>query len=337
MAWQDRLKGDSLAWLLEVDSKNPGVRYFALRHLLDRPADDPEVLAARAALMASGPVPVILNAQQPEGYWDKPGGGYGKYRATAWQIIFLGDLGADPADERVRRGCDYLLDHTAASTGGFAASQGEPHPGYVLHCLTGNLLTSLIALGWLDDPRTQRALEWEAKAITGEDPSLYHKCASSGPDFACEINGKLPCGWGATKAMKALAAVPPAERDPLVQRAVERGAAFLLRYDLAKAEYPTTDPISPSWFKLGFPLSYWSDLLETLTVLLDLGYAGDPRLEGAYGWLLNEQDEQGRWALLHTVNSRMWTNIERQGKPSKWITLRALRAIKAMETGKSGL
>ena len=39
MAWQDQLRGDSLAWLLAPD--DPGVRYLALRDLLDRPADDP--------------------------------------------------------------------------------------------------------------------------------------------------------------------------------------------------------------------------------------------------------------------------------------------------------
>ena len=33
MAWQSQLKGDSLAWLLEKD--DPGVRYLALRDLLE--------------------------------------------------------------------------------------------------------------------------------------------------------------------------------------------------------------------------------------------------------------------------------------------------------------
>ena len=63
--WQAKLKGDSLAWLLEPDETNPGVRYFALRDLLDRPDSDPEVMQARQAVMATGPVPAILNAQAP--------------------------------------------------------------------------------------------------------------------------------------------------------------------------------------------------------------------------------------------------------------------------------
>ena len=60
MAWQLRLNGDSLAWLLEPDPANPAIRFFALRELLDQPADAPAVVAAQAAVMISGPVPAIL-------------------------------------------------------------------------------------------------------------------------------------------------------------------------------------------------------------------------------------------------------------------------------------
>jgi hypothetical protein len=45
----------ALAWLLEKDADNPGVRYFALRDLLGFPAADAEVRAARSAVMRSGP------------------------------------------------------------------------------------------------------------------------------------------------------------------------------------------------------------------------------------------------------------------------------------------
>ncbi|MBE7551703.1 MAG: hypothetical protein HS126_11590 [Anaerolineales bacterium] len=47
MSWQDQLKGNSLTWLLEPDS--PGVRYLALRDLLDCPENDPELSIARQA------------------------------------------------------------------------------------------------------------------------------------------------------------------------------------------------------------------------------------------------------------------------------------------------
>jgi hypothetical protein len=165
--WRSVLNDDPTPWLLEPDPDNPGVRYFALRDLFDRPEQDPEIQAARVAIMATGPVPAILDAQYPDGYWVKPGGGYSpKYRSTVWQIIFLAELGADPSDERVRRGCEYLLDHSIASNGAFSVNQ-KPVPSGCIHCLNGNLIHALNRLGYADDPRVQAALDWQARAITG--------------------------------------------------------------------------------------------------------------------------------------------------------------------------
>jgi hypothetical protein len=94
----DTLRGDPLPWLLEHDEANSGVRYFALRDLLDRSEDEPEVRQARAEIMRTGPVPAILAAQHAEGFWAKAGAGYSpKYRGTVWQLILLSELGADPS------------------------------------------------------------------------------------------------------------------------------------------------------------------------------------------------------------------------------------------------
>jgi hypothetical protein len=32
--------------------------------------------------------------------------------------------------------------------------------------------------------------------------------------------------------------------------------------------------------------------------------------------------------LENTLNGKMWVDIEQKGKPSKWVTLRALRVLK---------
>lgn len=331
MTWTDQLKADPLPWLLEPDPDNPSVRYFALRELLDRPADDAEVRRAGAAIMQTGPVPAILDAQYPDGCWIKPGGGYSpKYRATTWQVLFLAELGADPADERVRRGGEYVLSHSIAANNAFAASQ-KPVPSNAIHCLNGNLLYALLRLGFGGDPRVQAALDWQARAITGEGEIQFYKSGTSGPNFACAVNLGQPCGWGANKALRALSAVPAEERSPAVRRALEAGAAFLLSRDPALADYPYTDRVSATWFKFGFPLTYWSDVLETVAVLVGLGYGRDPRLANALGYILSKQDAQGRWKLENSLKGKMWADIEQRGKPSKWITLRALRVLRRLD------
>ncbi|NIO71483.1 MAG: hypothetical protein GTN71_21250, partial [Anaerolineae bacterium] len=77
--WKSALKADPIPWLLEPD--NPSVRYWTLRDLLDRPEDDAEVQAARAAVVGSDVVQRLLAAQHPDGYWgDDPRQPYGAAR-----------------------------------------------------------------------------------------------------------------------------------------------------------------------------------------------------------------------------------------------------------------
>jgi hypothetical protein len=329
---------ESLPWLLERET--PAVRHVALRDLLGRPADDPETVEARAEAMTAEPIASILAAQNGAGYWQKPGAGYAtKYRGTVWQIIFLDQLGADPADERVQLGCAYVLSHSQAATGGFGASgrvDAAPSPASVIHCLNGNLLRAFIGFGWLDDDRVRRAVEWEASAITGEGMPRWYASGTSGPGFACAANERQPCAWGAVKALHGLVRIPPAERSPLVERALEVGATFLLGRDPAVADYPmgwgNTRP-NGSWFKLGFPSGYVTDVLQNLEVLADLGFAADPRVARAIDWLWSKQDADGRWRNEYAYNGKTWIDFEPQGSASKWVTLRASRVLRSAAAG----
>lgn len=334
-SWQASLRGDPIGWLLERDQ--PAVRHLALRQLLDRTADNPDVVEALRLAMAADPIASILAAQEPTGYWQKPGPGYAtKYRGTVWQVIFLDQLGADPDDDRIRNACEYVLSHAQAATGGFGASgmvgDRVPPPSSVIHCLNGNLVRALIGFGWLLDVRLRRAVEWQARAITGEGVERWYATGTCGPGFACAANEKLPCAWGAIKALGALARVPVEQRSPAVARALDAGASFLLSRDPATADYPAgwgNRHPSGSWFKLGFPSGYVADVLQNLEVLAELGHARDPRLAHAIEWLLARQDAHGRWINQYAYNGKTWADFERQGHPSKWVTLRACRFLRA--------
>ena len=174
----------------------------------------------------------------------------------------------------------------------------------------------------------QAALDWQVRTIAGEGVVRYYKSGTCGPGFACKANLGQPCAWGATKAMKAFGALTQKLRTSAVQRAIEIGAEFLLSRDLAVADYPYTDRISSTWFRFGFPLSYRSDILETAAALVELGYGRDPRLQSALQFILSEQDDDGRWVMEKSMNRRMWAAIEEKGKPSKWITVQALRVLR---------
>jgi hypothetical protein len=114
--------------------------------------------------------------------------------------------------------------------------------------------------------------------------------------------------------------------------AIDVGTEFLLSRDPATADYPmgwgNTKP-SSSWFKLGFPSGYVADVLQVLEALAELGRARDVRLSAAYDWLLGQQDPEGRWANRYAYPGKAWVDVERQGSPSKWVTLRACTVLRA--------
>ena len=334
-AWLTRLNADPRPWLL--DESTPAVRAAALVRLEGRSLSDPEVVEARNLAMRTDPIKSILKAQNPAGWWVKPGPGYApKYSGTVWNFMFLEQLGADPANKQVQAAADYVLSATPTAVGGLGCSgshiERPPPPSSVLHCLNGNLLRTLIRFGYYDDPRVKAAVEWEARAITGEGIDRWYKSRTSGPGFECGVNDGRPCAWGAVKAMLGLAAIPPRRRTALVRRAIEVGTEFLLSRDPSVADYPMpegdTEP-SPLWFKLGFPSGYPADVLQVLEVLSELGRARDPRLEPAHSWLVSQQDERGRWSNRYAYNRKTTVTIEKQGQPSKWVTLRAYTVLAA--------
>jgi hypothetical protein len=122
--------------------------------------------------------------------------------------------------------------------------------------------------------------------------------------------------------------VPEALRSPQIERTIEAGVAFLHSRGPAVADYPYTGRVSATWSKFGFPLTYWSDLLETAAVLVDAGYGAAPRLENVLALIQGKQDGEGRWKLENSLRGKMWIDVGDQGQPSKWITLRALRVPK---------
>lgn len=320
------LSANPIPWLLAPDPDNPGVRYFALRDLLGAPADAPEVRAAQAEVMRTGPVPAILAAQDEAGFWMQPGAGYApKYRGTLWSLLFLAQLGAGGDDLGVRRAIDYVFAHAQTPQGAFAM---RGTPGTALHCLWGNVVRAMLDLGVApEDERLSHAIDGLARSVTGDGFDGYTKSTISGPGLPCAGNGGQPCAWGAIRTLWALAAVPPAARTPAVEAATRASVDFLLSYHVAKADYPYTDRISGSWFKFGYPLGYVTDVLLNLEALTQAGAATDPRLDEALDFVLAKADAEGRWPMEYSYQGKMWIDVEQKGRPSKWVTLRALRVL----------
>ncbi len=328
--WKSRLNADSIKWLLE--DNNSSVRYFTLIDILEKAENDLEMRKTKEEIMKKRVVPKILAKQKEEGYWEGSQNFYtAKYKGTVWQIIILAELGADGRDDRIRKACEFILENSQDREGnGFSmwvsAKTGGGRTTGVIPCLTGNLVYSLIKLGYLKDARVQNSINW-ITTYQRFDDGIKDPPKGWPYERLGICWGKHSCHMGVVKALKALAEIPVNQRNKEVKNTIEEGVEYLLKHHIYKRSHDLSRVSKPGWLRLGFPLMYQTDVLEILEILTRLGYH-DERMQEAIDLLISKQDNQGRWKLESTFNGRFQTNIEQKGKPSKWITLNALKVLK---------
>jgi len=218
--WQTILRKSPIEWLLE--ETNPSVRYFVLRDILDKREDDTEVAAAKQAIPKSNIVMKILQKQNSQGYWEEPASPYNpKYRSSYWQIMTLGQLGIDKAVRRVEKACEYIFQFQLKD-GGFSSytreraleehswllkkgkkllSPNEFASSLVFEhqysCLTGNMAAALIRIGYGNDQRVKKALDWLVK-IQNKDGGWL--C----PYWRAHIRDKHGCFYGDNMSLGSL-------------------------------------------------------------------------------------------------------------------------------------
>jgi Prenyltransferase and squalene oxidase repeat len=316
-------------WLLEEN--NPSVRFFTLTSLLGRSLNDPEARDTKKAIMKHGIVPEILGKQNNDGSWGIPERFYNdKYTGTVWTLLILAEMAADPNDQRIKNACEFILRHSQdPENGGFSYAQsartGTGLASGVVPCLTGNMVYTLIKLGYLDDSRVQKAIEWITVYQRADDAIEDYPVGKIYERYKM-CWGRHSCHMGVAKALKALAAIPPNRRSRETIKKMDELVEYFLKHHIYKKSH-NLDAISrPGWLRLGFPLMYQTDILELLEIFADLKI-GDPRLQEALGILKSKQMKDGSWKLESSNNGKMLVNIEKKGLPSKWVTLKALKVL----------
>lgn len=342
-----RVPRETLEWL--TDGEIPQVALEARRALLGEP-DSPESRALDDRRNAYAPIAAILEAQRADGSWADPARDYQKYGGSLWQVLFLGELGADGSDERVRRGAEYAFSRQAADG---SWSYSDARAAASIPCLTANVARSLARLGYERDPRVARAIEY-CVGLTGQLGAIDCRYAQDS-----HLNGY--CHMLTPKLLLLLAAVPrdlwPAGADQLRQGCVEalrdkevfrclpeEAGEFLS----AAARVPAADrralrerflaehaPLhyreKPGWLRFGFPLSYNSDVLEALVALKAAGETARPEYEAALEAVRKAADPSMRWSMRNSLNGKMLADVEEKGRPSRWLTLRALSVLSHFE------
>lgn len=310
-----------IKWLLE--KPDDGIGFVVHQNILHSSSDNTDFQQAKRFSYTNGHIAKILKHMNPDGYWERPGAGYNpKYRSTVWSLILLSQLGASISDdERIGKACSYYLDY--AFTKDRSISYNGT-PSGTIDCLQGNMCAALTILGYEDD-RLDATYDWMARSVTGTIERYYaYKC---GPCFACGVNARKPCAWGAVKVMLAFGSLPDRKRTKPIRDAMGMGAEFLLGVDPATAAYPTRTDAKPnrSWWKFGFPVFYVTDILQLVEVLALCGFGHDPRLSTAIDLIERQRDGNGRWNMEYTYAGKSWGDFGPVHQPNKWVTYRALK------------
>jgi len=319
----------TIDWLLEPG--DPSVRFWALRDLGGKAPGDPEVVAAQEGVMKSHAVGAILAAQNPGSWWVEERDMYlPKYTATTHSLLILAELGARRT-HAIERGVEHMF-RFQRDSGHFLINLPATDKGLASVvkdgcCLDGNILYYLVHFGYLDDPRTQRLIDFTVG---------YHDGVAAGwrcRSYPIDPAGVFPknCYMGATKMLRALSAIPLAQRSAEIRAIIGREVESILENGIYRylRNPDGTRKDKAGWKKFGFPLFYQSDILEILDTLARLGVRDD-RMKPAVDLVLGARQPDGRWLLGNTFNGKMWVDIEEKGRPSKWVTLRAVRTLRRL-------
>jgi hypothetical protein len=86
------------------------------------------------------------------------------------------------------------------------------------------------------------------------------------------------------------------------------------------------------WTRFAFPTWWHYDMLRGLEYLRDAGVTPDERVAEAIELVASKRDHDGRWPLETQYPGVMPVEVDQGvGRPSRWITLRALRVLRWYE------
>jgi hypothetical protein len=308
------LTGPVIDWLLDSD---PSIRWQVLRDLTDAPATT--VAAERSRVASEGWGPRLLDQQRPDGQW---GDGVATpfWWSNMYTLVFLRDLGLDPASPRARTAIDRVRDGVTWGPG-FGDSpffEGEVEP-----CINGRV----VALGAYFGVRSDRLLDrllgeqlvdggWNCEAERGSVRSSFHTTI-------CVLEGLLAFD-------QAFGATPP------VTAARTRAHEYLLDRRLLR-RLTTGEIIDPAWTWFAFPPLWHYDVLRALDYLRAARVPPDGRVDEAVAIVRERRQSDGRWLLDVRHKDTLHEELAGQvGVANRWITLRALRVLDWARPGWDG-
>lgn len=292
-------------WLLDSD---PAIRWQVLRDLTDAP--DEAIASERARVASEGWGHRLLERQRDDGNWGD-GVTLPFWWTNLYTLVYLRDLGVDPAEARTRSAIERVRDNVTwgPEFGDSPFFEGEVEP-----CINGRVVALGAYFGQRSDRLVDRLLGeqlsdggWNCEAERGSTRSSFHTTI-------CVLEGLLAfeTAFGADASLAA---------------ARTRAHEYMLERRLLK-RLSTGAVIDESWTRFAFPTLWHYDVLRALDHLRAAAVPPDVRAEEAVAIVRQRRTSDGTW--LRDVRHRDTLYDEMSGPvntPNRWVTLRALRVL----------
>lgn len=315
----------TIEWLLEGEA---WVEYRTRVDLLEQSPNDPQVVAARKAMLADPKIKALLTELT-----DWPGTVLNSHKSASQsfhKLEFIAELGLNVHDAPVKKIVDKVMKHQSEQ-GPFQLPTNVPvHFGgsgkdtwaWAL-CDAPVLLASIIQMGMLDDPRVQKATEY----LNGLVRDNGWPCAVSAELGKFRGPGRKddPCPYATLVMLKVLAHVPELRESKSAKIGVE---TLLSLWDESMERHPYMFFMGTDFRKLKAPL-FWYDILHVLDILSHFKWAwNDKRFKNMLQVVEAKADDDGRY-----IPESIWTawkdwDFSQKKVPSKGLTLFVQRISK---------
>jgi hypothetical protein len=314
-------------WLLDSD---PSIRWQVMRDLIAAPAD--EIAAERGKILTQGWGAQLLALQGTDGSWAGTAWNHG-WDSTMHVLTLLREMGLDPQSNQARSAISKVHDQVHWMgwdwDGSWKGTDFVGNPffaGEVEPCINGQVM----ACGAYFGQDCQHIL----------DRLLAEQLSDGG--WNCEAaNGSTRSSFNTTICvLEALLEYELAGgNNQEVTESRLRGQEYLLERRmfrrLSTGEAITDRDGGQDWTRFAFPTWWHYDVLRGLEYLRRADAAPDERVAEAIELVESKRDSNGRWPLEVQYTGTMPVEMgEREGQPSRWNTLRALRVLKWYASGK---
>jgi hypothetical protein len=72
-------------------------------------------------------------------------------------------------------------------------------------------------------------------------------------------------------------------------------------------------------------------LLQLAEMMVGLGYSNAKQMKNTLDIIREKQNENGRWLMEYEYSGKTWLDFGEKKQPNEWVTLRALRVLKAVD------